>query len=207
MSEVRLSAEHRTEFGKGGARRTRRAGRIPAVLYGHGAQPQHISLPAREFANAIKRGGINVLLTLDIEGKQELALPKAVQRHAIKPEIEHVDLIAVRSGEKITVDVPLVLTGDVVAGGLVAQEATTVSVEAEATHLPSELEISIAGVALGAHITAGDVSLPAGTVLAGDPDQILLIIQEAPSAEALEAVGGGESIAEQAASEAAENEE
>jgi large subunit ribosomal protein L25 len=199
VSEVRLTAERRTEFGKGGARRTRRAGKIPAVLYGHGAQPQHISLPAREFANAIKRGGINVLLTLEIDGAEELALPKAVQRHAIKPEIEHVDLITVRRGEKVSVDVPLVIAGDVVSGGLLAQEANTLSVEADATALPGELEISVAGLAVGTQITAADVTLPAGSVLAGDPDQILLIIQEAPSAEALEADGGGESIADQAA--------
>jgi large subunit ribosomal protein L25 len=203
VAEVRLSAEIRTEFGKGGARRTRRAGKIPAVLYGHGAEPKHISLPAREFANAIKRGGSNVLLTLSIDGKDELALPKAIQRHPIKPEIEHVDLIAVRLGEKITVDVQLTIVGDVVSGGLVAQEATTLSVEAEATHLPSSFEISIAGVAIGTQITASDVTLPSGTVLAGDPDQILIIIQEAPSAQALEAEGGGESIAEQAAESAA----
>jgi large subunit ribosomal protein L25 len=197
VAEVRLAAEVRTEFGKGGARRTRRAGKIPAVLYGHGAVPQHISLPAREFGNAIKRGGSNVLLTLEIDGKLELALPKAMQRHAIKNEIEHVDLISVRSGETITVDVSLIIVGDVVSGGLVAQEATTLSVDAEATHLPSSLEISIAGIAIGQQIKASDITLPTGTVLAGDPDQILIIIQEAPTAEALEAEGGGESIATQ----------
>ncbi|MCU1690353.1 MAG: ribosomal protein [Pseudonocardiales bacterium] len=202
MAEVRLNAEIRTEFGKGGARRTRRAGQIPAVLYGHGAEPKHIALPAREFANAIKRGGSNVLLTLSIDGQDELALPKAIQRHPIKPEIEHVDLISVRLGEKITVDVQLIIVGDVVSGGLVAQEATSLSVEAEATHLPSSFDISIDGVAVGTQITAADVILPAGTVLAGDPEQILIIIQEAPTAEALEAEGGGDSIASQAAENA-----
>lgn len=203
MAEVRLSADIRTEFGKGGARRTRRAGKIPAVLYGHGADPKHISLPAREFANAIKRGGSNVLLTLSIDGKDELALPKAIQRHPIKPDIEHVDLIAVRLGEKIIVDVQLVIVGEVVSGGLVAQEASTLSVEAEATHLPSSFDISIAGVAVGTQITAADITLPSGTVLAGDPEQILIIIQEAPSAQTLEAEGGGDSIATQAAETAA----
>lgn len=206
MSEVRLTADVRTEFGKGGARRTRRAGKIPAVLYGHGAEPKHIALPAREFANAIKRGGINVLLTLSIDGKEELALPKAVQRHAIKPEIEHVDLIAVRRGEKITVDVPVTVVGDVIAGGLVAQDAMTVSVEAEATHLPSGFEISIDDVAIGTQFTAADIALPSGVVLAGDPEQILVIIHEAPTAEELEAEGGGESVAEQIAAAEAEEE-
>ena len=108
MSEVRLSAETRTEFGKGGARRTRRAGKIPAVIYGHGADPRHVSLPAREFTNAIRHGGANVLLTLDLEGDEQLAIPKAIQRHAIKGTYDHVDLLAVRRGEKVTIDVPLV---------------------------------------------------------------------------------------------------
>ena len=199
MAEVRLSAELRTEFGKGGARRTRRAGKIPAVLYGHGAAPQHISLPARDFTNALKRGGSNVLLTLDIDGTEALALPKAVQRHAIRNEVEHVDLIAVRLGEKVTIDVPLELVGDVVSGGLVSQEFTTVSLEAEATHLPTGLAVNIAGVAIGTRITAADLVLPSGAVLAGDPDQVLILISEAPSAEALEAEGGGDSVAEQLA--------
>jgi large subunit ribosomal protein L25 len=199
VAEVRLSAELRTEFGKGGARRTRRAGKIPAVLYGHGAEPQHISLPARDFTNALKRGGSNVLLTLDIEGVDALALPKAIQRHAIRNEVEHVDLIAVRLGEKVTIDVRLEIVGDVVSGGLISQEFTTVSLEAEATHLPTGLEVNIAGVPVGTRITAGDLVLPAGSELAGDPDLVLIVISEAASAEALEASGGGESVGQQLA--------
>jgi large subunit ribosomal protein L25 len=107
VSEVRLNAESRTEFGKGGARRTRRAGKIPAVIYGHGADPRHVSLPAREFTNAIKHGGANVLLTLELEGSEQLAIPKAIQRNPLKGVFEHVDLLAVRRGEKVTIDVPL----------------------------------------------------------------------------------------------------
>jgi large subunit ribosomal protein L25 len=187
VPEVRLSAEPRTEFGKGGARRTRRAGRIPAVIYGHGADPRHISIPAREFAQALKHGGMNVLLTVNVNGADQLAIPKAIQRHPIKGIFEHVDLLAVRRGEKVTIDVPLQIVGEVVRGGLLAQENTTVSIEAEATNLPSGIEVNIEGVEIGSHITAADLALPAGATLAGDPDQVLLLIQEAPSAEELEA--------------------
>ena len=181
MSEVRLSAESRTEFGKGGARRTRRAGKIPAVIYGHGAEPRHVSLPAREFTNAVRHGGANVLLTLDVDGAEQLAIPKAIQRHAIKGTFDHVDLLAVRRGEKVTIDVPLTITGDVVPGGLLAQEHTSVQIEAEATHLPTGIEVSISGLAIGTQITAGDLTLPGGSALAGEADQVLLIIQEAPT--------------------------
>ena len=208
MSEVRLSAESRTEFGKGGARRTRRAGKIPAVIYGHGEQPRHVSLPAREFTNAVRHGGANVLLTLDLDGAEQLAIPKAIQRHAIKGTFDHVDLLAVRRGEKVTIDVPLTIVGDVVSGGLLAQEHTSVQIEAEATHLPTGIEVSIAGLAIGTQISAGDLTLPRGSALAGDADQVLLIIQEAPTelaepaaeGEAGEASSGaaaGESTAEE----------
>ncbi|MDT4910845.1 MAG: large subunit ribosomal protein [Pseudonocardiales bacterium] len=187
MAEVRLSAELRTEFGKGGARRTRRAGKIPAVIYGHGADPRHVSLPDREFANAIRHGGHNVLITLDIEGDEQLVIPKAIQRHAIKNVYEHVDLVAVRRGEKITIEVPLSVVGDIIVEGMLAQERTSVSIEAEATHLPTQIEVSIEGVAIGTQITAADLILPTGSILAGDPAQVLLIIQEAPTAEQIEA--------------------
>jgi large subunit ribosomal protein L25 len=187
VSEVRLSAEPRTEFGKGGARRTRRAGKIPAVIYGHGADPRHVSLPAREFTNAIKHGGANVLLTIDLDGTDELAIPKAIQRHPLKDIYEHVDLLTVRLGEKVTIDVPLSIVGDVARGGLLAQENTSVSIEAEATHLPSVIEVDISALGFGDLIKASDLTLPAGSTLAGDPEQILVIVQEAPSEEAVEA--------------------
>ncbi len=187
MSEVRLNAEPRTEFGKGFARRTRRAGLIPAVIYGHGAEPRHVSLPAREFSQAIKKGGVNVLLTLELEGKDQLTIPKAIQRDPIKGSFKHVDLLAVRRGEKVTIDVPLVLVGEVVRGGLLAQEHTSVSLAAEATHLPTEVEVSIADLEIGAQVKASDLVLPQGSTLAGDPDQVLLIVHEAPTAEQVEA--------------------
>ena len=186
MSEVRLPAENRTEFGKGGARRTRRAGKVPAVIYGHGADPRHVSLPARELANAIRHGGSNVLLTLDVEGGEQLVIPKSIQRHPIKGYFEHVDLLAVRRGEKVTVDVPIQVVGDIVPGGLLHQEATSISVEAEATHLPTGLEVNIAGLAIGSQVTAGDVSLPSGSSLIVDADTVVLIITQAPTAEQIE---------------------
>lgn len=186
MSEVRLSAEPRTEFGKGGARRTRRAGKIPAVIYGHGAQPRHVSLPAREFTNAVRHGGVNVLLTLDLEGQEELAIPKAIQRHAIKGVFEHVDLLAVRRGEKVNIDVPIVASGDVAPGALLAQESPSVTVEAEATHLPSEIEVSVEGAEVGTQVTAGDLRLPSGVSLVTDPAHVLFVVQESPTAAQLE---------------------
>lgn len=209
MSEVRLAAEQRTEFGKGGARRTRRAGKIPAVIYGHGAAPRHVSLPAQEFTLAIKRGGTNVLLTLELEGKDELAIPKAIQRHPIKGLYEHVDLLAVRRGEKVTIDVPLAVVGELARGGLLAQEHTSVSIEAEATHIPTEIEVSLDGLEIGAHVTAADLKLPTGVSLAGDPEQVLLLIQEAPTAAQMEGEGveGAEASAAEAAAAPAESAE
>jgi large subunit ribosomal protein L25 len=187
VSEVRLTAEVRTEFGKGGARRTRRSGKIPAVIYGHGADPRHVSLPAREFAQAIRHGGGNVLLTLSLDGKDELTIPKSVQRHPIRGDFEHVDLIAVRRGERVTIDVPLHVSGDVAPGAMLGQEHTTVQVEAEATHLPSEIEVSVDGLEVGAHVTAGDLRLPSGATLVTDAETLLLNVIAEPTAEDIEA--------------------
>jgi large subunit ribosomal protein L25 len=187
VSEVRLAAEIRTDFGKGGARRTRRAGNIPAVLYGHGAAPKHVALPAREFANAVRHGGANVLLTLALEGKEQLAIPKAIQRHPIRGEFEHVDLLAVRRGEKVSIDVPLAVRGEVAPGALLATEHNTVTVEAEATHLPTEIEVSVDGLEPGTQITAADLKLPSGCTLITDGETLLLHVSTAPTAEDLEA--------------------
>jgi large subunit ribosomal protein L25 len=188
VSEVRITAEPRTEFGKGSARRTRRAGKLPAVLYGHGTAPRHISLPTRDFEHALRTdAGANVLLSLRIDGSDELALPKSIQRDPVRGIIEHVDLILVRRGEKITVDVPVVLTGDVVPGGLVDHQATTISVQAEATHLPNQFEVSIEGLEIGASVHAKELDLPEGTELAADADTVLVHILAAPTAEQIEA--------------------
>ena len=142
MSEVKISAEPRIEFGKGGARRTRRAGKVPAVLYGHGEAPKHIALPAREFAAAIRHGGINQVFNIAIsDGTQTLALPKAIQRDPLKDTFEHVDLLIVRRGERVTVDVPVQLVGEAARGTLVVHEQDRLSVTADAMHLPDHHEV------------------------------------------------------------------
>jgi large subunit ribosomal protein L25 len=206
VSEVKISAEPRTEFGKGGARRTRRAGKVPAVLYGHGEKPQHIALPAREFAAAIRHGGLNQVFTIDIIGGQgtTLALPKAIQRDPIKDTYEHVDLLIVKRGEKVTVDVPIVLTGEAARNTLVVSESTTLSIVAEALHLPDSFEVSIEGLEAGAQITAADVQLPTGSELAADPETVIVVVSAAQTAEQLEGDTGEAAEAEVTESEGGE---
>jgi large subunit ribosomal protein L25 len=204
VPEVRIAAEPRTEFGKGGARRTRRAGKIPAVLYGHGTDPRHISLPTREFEHALRTDGANVLLDLQLADGSELALPKSIQRDPIRGGIEHLDLILVRRGERIHVDVPIHVLGDVVSGGLLDQSLTTLAVTAEATNIPAGFEVSIDGLEVGASIHAADIELPDGVELAGDADQLVLHVVAAPTAEEMAAEGAGEVEGEAAEGEAAE---
>jgi large subunit ribosomal protein L25 len=187
VSEVRLPAEPRNEFGKGAARRTRRAGKIPAVLYGHGSDPQHLSLPAIEFARAVRENGHNAILRLDVgSSRSELALTKTVTSHPIKNYIEHVDLLLVRRGEKVTVDIPVVLTGEAANGTLVTQDLTELQVEAEALHIPDQVEVSIEGLSAGTQISASEVQLPQGTTLQTDPDALVANVSEAPTAESME---------------------
>ena len=190
MSEVRLAAEPRTEFGKGAARRTRRDGKIPAVLYGHGSDPKHLALPAIEFARVVREHGQNAVLTLEINSTSELALTKTVTTHPIKNYIEHVDLLLVQRGEKVTVEVPLVLTGEASPGTLVTQDATTLQVAVEALHIPEQFEVSIDGAQAGTQITASDVQLTDGAELVTDPDTLVIAINLAPTAEDME--GGAE---------------
>lgn len=216
MSEVRIAAEPRTEFGKGGARRTRRSGKVPAVLYGHGADVRHIALPARELAHAFKsEGGANVLLSLELPDGQELALPRQVQRDPLRGDVTHVDLLLVRRGEKVAVDVPIVLIGEAPAakaGGALDQQATFLHVEAEATHIPTQLEVDISGLTeIGGHgILARDVALPEGTTLLGDPEAIVVHVVGAMPDEAEEIAEGVETAEAEDASagtgEAAEGE-
>ncbi len=188
MSEVRIKAEPRTEFGKGGARRTRRAGKIPAVLYGHGEAPKHIALPSLEFAAAIRHGGLNQLFDLATpDGASTLALPKALQRDPIKDTIDHVDLLIVRRGEKVTVDVPIVLVGEIARGGLLMHDLNTLQISAEATRLPEQIEVSIEGLQIGGHVTAGDVTLPEGAELITDAEALVANVVTAPTAEQVEA--------------------
>jgi large subunit ribosomal protein L25 len=186
VSEVRIVAEPRTEFGKGGARRTRRAGKVPAVLYGHGQAPRHIALPARDFAHAIKHG-VNTLLTIEIEGGAELALPKAIQRDPLKGTFDHVDLLLVRRGEKVTVEIPVILVGDAARESMINHDLAVLTVETEATHIPEGVEVSIEGMQVGQQVLAKDVKLPAGTELVTDPEALILSINAAPTAEQVDA--------------------
>ena len=187
MADFRLVAEARTEFGKGSARRTRRAGRIPAVLYGHGQDVVHLSLPAREFAAALRNGGTNALLTVVLDGREHLALTKSVQRDPLTRVHEHVDLLVVRRGEQVHVDVPVHVVGDAAAETLVSIELNTVSIQAEATHLPETIEVDVTGREAGHGVTAAELSLPRGATLLTDPEALVVHVMAAPTAEALEA--------------------
>lgn len=190
MSEVKISAEPRTEFGKGGARRTRRAGKVPAVLYGHGEQPKHIALPAREFAAALRHGGANQVFAIDVaDGTQTLALAKAIQRDPIKDTYEHVDLVIVKRGEQVTVEVPIVLTGAAGPDTLIVSEHNTLTITAEALHLPEQLEASIDGLTAGSQVTAADVKLPEGAQLAVEADLVIALVTAAQSAAQMEGEG------------------
>ncbi|WP_448611578.1 50S ribosomal protein L25/general stress protein Ctc [Geodermatophilus sp. URMC 60] len=187
MADFRLVAEARTEFGKGSARRTRRAGRVPAVLYGHGQDVVHLSLPAREFAAALRNGGSNALLTVVLDGTEQLALTKAVQRDPLTRQHEHVDLLLVRRGERTTVDVPIVIVGEPGVDAITNHQLNTVSLEADATNLPETIEVDVTGHTAGQNINAGDLVLPAGVTLVTDPEALVIGFLGAPSAEALEA--------------------
>lgn len=203
MSEVRIAAEPRTEFGKGPARRTRRAGRVPAVLYGHGTDPRHITLPGHELMLALKTS--NVLLRVQgLDGGDELALPKDVQRDPLKGFLEHVDLLVVKSGEKVIVEVPIHVTGEIGPEGILDQQLVQVSLEAEATHIPQEVEVDVEGMAVGDSRYAKDLKLPSGATLDADPETLVLHVI-APAAEEAAGAAEGEEAAEgaEAAGEAA----
>ena len=197
MPEVRITAEPRTEFGKGPARRERRAGRVPAVLYGHGTDPRHVSLPGHDVLLALRTA--NVLIRLEgLPGGSQLALPKAVQRDAIRGSVEHVDLIMVRRGEKVTVEVPVTVSGEVAPDGLLDQQLIQIAVEAEATNIPPGIQVDIEGMEIGASVHAGDLTLPGGVTLAVEPDVLVLHVIAAPTAEQIEAELGVPEAAEEA---------
>ena len=183
----KITAEQRTEFGKGAARRIRREDKIPAVVYGHGDDPIHVTLPGHDTMMALKHGGANALLDLQIEGESQLALTKQVQVDPIRRVIEHVDFVAVRSGEKVTVDVPIHLNGSAAPETLVVTENSTVQVEAEATHIPEYIEVSIEGAQVGTQVHASDLVLPSGTTLLTDGDMLIVNVTQQMSEEALEA--------------------
>lgn len=183
--EIRLEAQTRTEFGKGAARRIRREHKIPAVMYGHGSEPVHITLPGHDTMMALKHS--NALLTIVVDGDEQLALAKDVQRHMIKPVIEHVDLVVVKKGEKVTVDVPVHVEGEAGPETVVTVDSQTLEVEADVTKLPESLVVSVEGLEAGTQILASQVEMPEGATLVTDGETLVVNITEQISAEALEA--------------------
>jgi large subunit ribosomal protein L25 len=187
VAEARIDAETRTEFGKGAARRTRRAGKIPAVLYGHGTEPQHLALPELEFKRALREQGRNAVVTLNIGGTPQLALTKTVVAHPIRPYIEHIDLLMIRRGEKVVVEVGVIVTGDAAPGTLVTQELNSIELEADVSSIPEQIEVSVEGLRVGTQIQASDVTLPEGSELRTDPEILVVHVVAAPTEEQLEA--------------------
>ncbi|MFF8906706.1 50S ribosomal protein L25/general stress protein Ctc [Streptomyces olivaceoviridis] len=196
MSEVKLSAETRTEFGKGAARRIRRDNKVPVVLYGHGSEPLHLTLPGHELLLALRTP--NVLISLDIDGKaNELAIPKAVQRDPLKGFLEHVDLLLVKRGEKVTVEIPVHVEGELAPGGnLLEHVLAALPVEAEATHIPEQVTVSVEGLAAGSSIHAKDITLPNGVSLAVDEDAVVIQVLQAQVEETEGEAAEGEEAAE-----------
>ena len=192
MATNNLTASVRTETGKGASRRARREGRVPAVLYGHGTEPRHLELDGHDFAAVLRNAGTNALLTLDIDGEEQLALPKALDIHPIRRTITHADLIVVRRGEKVTVEVNVVVEGEAAPGTLVTQDANTIEIEADPTSIPQQFTVSVEGAEEGTQIPAGDIALPAGVSLVSDAEMLVVNVVEAPSEEELEAEGAGE---------------
>ncbi len=196
-----LKVTVRTETGKGASRRARRDGKIPAVLYGHGADPQHLELPGRDFAAVLRHSGTNAVLALDIAGTEQLALTKALDIHPIRRSIQHADLLVVRRGEKVVVEVTVVVEGEAGPDTLVTQETNAIEIEAEALSIPEQLTVSVEGAEPGTQFTAGQVPLPSGVNLISDPELLVVNVVNAPTAADLEEEGAGDSGA--AASEEA----
>ena len=187
MAEAHIIAETRTEFGKGAARRIRRSDKVPAVIYGHGNDPMHITLPGHETMMALKHGGTNALLNIDLEGKTHLALTKQIQADPIKGFLEHIDFIEVKKGEKVTVEIPVHVIGESVAEAMTVTDLNTVSVEAEATNIPEYIEVSVEDAEAGFHELAKDLQLPAGSLLLTDDEALVVNVVHAPTAEEIEA--------------------
>jgi large subunit ribosomal protein L25 len=192
--ENNLTAAVRTETGKGASRRARRTGQIPAVLYGHGSDPQHLLLPGRDFAAVLRHSGTNAVLTLDIGGKEQLALTKALEIHPIKRNIQHADLLVVRRGEKVTVEVNVVVEGEAIPGTLVTQDTNAIEIEADVQSIPDQLTVSVEGAEIGTQFTAGSIELPDGVSLISDPEMLVVNVVAAPTEEDLEAEGAGEAV-------------
>ncbi|MYS21069.1 large subunit ribosomal protein L25 [Streptomyces sp. DvalAA-14] len=205
MAEVKIAAQLRTEFGKGAARRVRRANQVPAVIYGHGAEPKHVSVPGHELLLALRTA--NVLIALDIDGASELVIPKAVQRDPLKGFLEHVDLLSVKRGEKVTVDVPVNVEGELAPGSnLLEHLLNSLPVETEATHIPEGVTVSVEGLEAGAAILAKDIELPKGTTLAIDDDIVVIQVVSAQAEAEDTSEEGGESTEAAAPAESADAE-
>ncbi|WP_404442604.1 50S ribosomal protein L25/general stress protein Ctc [Microbacterium marinum] len=191
-TDTKVVAELREQFGKGFARRLRAAGRIPAVIYGHGTAPVHVALPGHQVFLLVRRA--NAVLELEINGEQQLTLVKDVQKDPVHQIIEHIDLLVVKKGEKIQVDVPVVVTGESFAGTIAVQDATSVALEVEATHIPENVEVSVEGLEEGAQITAADITLPRGATLLADPETLIVAVSvpAAPVEDEAEATEGDE---------------
>ncbi len=187
-----LTATVRTETGKGASRRARRDGKIPAVLYGHGADPQHLELPGRDFAAVLRHSGTNAVLTLDVEGKEQFALTKALDIHPIRRNIQHADLLVVRRGEKVVVEVSVVIEGDAAPDTLVTQDASTIEIEVDAMSIPEQLTVSVEDAEPGTQFAAGQITLPSGVTLISDPEMLVVNVVNAPTAADLEEEGAGE---------------
>ena len=185
--EEKISAEIRTQFGKGAARRIRRDAKVPAVIYGHGNDPKHITLPGHDTMMALKRGGSNALLYIDVEGTTFIALTKQVQADPIKGFLEHLDFVEVKKGEKVTVEIPIHVVGEAKSDAMVVTELNTVSVEAEATNIPDFIEVSVEGAEAGFHVLAKDLVLPTGSLLLTDDEALVVNVVHAPTAEEVEA--------------------
>lgn len=199
-----LAVTVRSETGKGASRRARRAGRIPAVLYGHGAEPQHLELPGHDYAAVLRHSGSNAVLTLDIAGKEQLALTKALDIHPIRRTIQHADLVVVRRGEKVHVEVNVVIEGEAGPDTLVTQETNTIEIEAEAMSIPEQLTVSVEDAPPGTQFTAGQIPLPTGVSLVSDPDLLVVNVVNAPTAADLAEEGAGEAAEGEAAAPEAE---
>ncbi len=195
-----LKVTVRAETGKGASRRARRDGRIPAVLYGHGANPQHLELPGHDFAAVLRHAGTNAVLTLDIDGKEQLALTKALDIHPIRRTIQHADLLVVRRGEKVVVEVTVIVEGEAGPDTLVTQETNAIEIQAEALSIPEQLVVSVEDAEPGTQITAGQITLPSGVNLISDPELLVVNVVNAPTAEELAEEGAGE-VAEAAPAE------
>ena len=192
-----LVTEVRESFGKGAARKIRAVGKIPAVIYGHGTDPQHVTLPGHEISLILRKS--NQILELDIQGKIQLALVKDVQKDPVRQIIEHIDLIVVRKGEKVTIDVPVHLEGEAAPGTTVNQDSNTVSLEAEATHIPESIVVSIEGAEDGTQIFAKDLVLPKGSSLITDADTLIVAVSNAAEQDLGEAEVAAPAAAEPAA--------